>query len=423
MNIIFLICLAYADTDKPWSLLGLSGYAGEVEVNRRTGSSLFYWQFNSVGSDISTDRRPLILWLQGGPGCSGQEGMLGERISPIFIDDNRVPHFNNMTWALNFHLLTVDFPYNTGFSYSNEQSDLQNSTVGAVGYLYNFLQILYSKYPIWFDREFYIFGESYGGHWVPGLAYKILIENSGSSLTGVFDIPLKGIGIGDGWFDANFQSSYYSTYSFNQGLANRQQQQNMANNEYSIQSSLIQGNYSAANDYWNNLQDQFSNYSNGASVYNTRIFGWQNFGDFPGWLNLQSTKDLLNVMNNQTWTGCSDDVYDAFTDDIFQGFISNMMPYVLSSIKVLIYNGQDDFIVNAIGVENFIANLQWNETVNFMRSRKAVWQVVGRVAGYVQSYSNLTFAVILNSGHFAPFDQPYATRDMVNRFILNQGWN
>ena len=128
-------------------------------------------------------------------------------------------------------------------------------------------------------------------------------------------------------------------------------------------------------------------------------------------------------MNNQTWVGCNDDIYNAFSADIVQGFISTMMPYVLSSIKVLIYNGQDDFIINAIGVENFIANLKWNKIIDFLKSRKVVWNVNGEIAGYVQSYSNLTFATVLKAGHFSPFDQPFAVRDMVNRFILNQGWN
>lgn len=421
--LLFILTLVSADTDGPWTLLGQSGYSGEIVVNRRTGSSLFYWQFNSVGSNINSDRRPLILWMQGGPGCSGQEGMLGERVSPIYIDDNQVPHFNNMTWAQNYHLITVDFPYNTGFSYANQESDLQNSTTSAINYLYNFLQILYSKYPTWFNRDFYIFGESYAGHWVPALAYKILTENAGKALTGVFDIPLKGIGVGDGLFDAYYQAPYYDVYAFNQGLVSRAQQISMSQTESLIQANINSGDYITANNYLNLVQEQFSNYSGGANLYNVRIFGWEDFGDFPGWLNLDSTKKLLRVMNNQTWVGCNDDIYNAFSADIVQGFISTMMPYVLSSIKVLIYNGQDDFIINAIGVENFIANLKWSKVIDFLKSRKVVWNVNGEIAGYVQSYSNLTFATVLKAGHFSPFDQPFAVRDMVNRFIMNQGWN
>lgn len=421
--LLFLLSLVSADTDKPWSLLGQSGYSGEVEVNRRTGSSLFYWQFNSIGSSIFQDRRPLILWLQGGPGCSGEEGMLGERISPFYVDNEQVPHFNNMTWALHFHLITVDFPYNTGFSYATVTSDLQNSTVSATNYLYNFLQILYSKYPVWFQRDFYIFGESYAGHWVPALAYKILTENEGSELTGVFDLPLKGIGIGDGLFDAFYQSPYYDFFAFNEGFVNRPEENSMSETEGLINSNIISGNYVAANNYLSDVEEQFSNFSNGVNLYNVRLFSQENFGDFPGWLNLPSTKSLLNVASNITWVGCNEDTFNSFSADITQGFISTMMPYVLSNIKVLIYNGQDDFIINTAGVENFIANLKWSKTVDFLRSRRSVWNVVGSIAGYVQTYSNLTFVVILKAGHFSPFDQPYAARDMVSRFILNQGWN
>ena len=85
------------DSDGPWTLLGLTGYAGEVVINSRDGSSLFYWQFNALNSNIFNDTKPLIIWFQGGPGCSGMTGMLGEKISPIYIDDNMIPSFNNYT--------------------------------------------------------------------------------------------------------------------------------------------------------------------------------------------------------------------------------------------------------------------------------------------------------------------------------------
>ena len=89
----------------------------------------------------------------------------------------------------------------------------------------------------------------------------------------------------------------------------------------------------------------------------------------------------------------------------------------------MIYNGQDDLIVNTIGVEQFMKNIQWSALPNFLNSRKAQWLVEGEISGYAMTYSNMTFVQILKAGHFAPLDQPAAVRDMVQRFIFNQGWN
>lgn len=68
--------------------------------------------------------------------------------------------------------------------------------------LYAMLQSLAKKYPTWFtNRDFYIFGESYGGHYVPTIANRVLNENAKAWFSGNYKLPLKGIGIGDGWTD------------------------------------------------------------------------------------------------------------------------------------------------------------------------------------------------------------------------------
>jgi carboxypeptidase C (cathepsin A) len=421
--VLLLSSLAFADNDGFWSLLGASGYAGTVTINNATGSSLFYWQFNSLQSSIFTDTRPLVLWLQGGPGCAGESGMLGERISPLFIDDAQNPHFNNLTWGLYLHLIEVDFPLNAGFSYATTPNDLVNNTVGAVSYLYSFLQRLSVKYPSWFNRDFYIFGESYAGHWVPALAFKIYNENLSANVTGNTVIRLKGIGIGDPLGDALYQTSAYDTYAYDLGLTNLVQKADIMTTESLIVASINQGNYVAANNYMNQVEDQLELYSNNVSLYNIRVYTYEDMGDYEDWLNQAATKTLLRAPSNITWQDCNNDIFLAFSADITAGFISTMMPTLISNMKVMIYNGQDDLIINVNGVENWISNFKWPYISNFLASRRGAWNVAGNIAGYVQTFSNLTFVQVLKAGHFVPFDQQIAARDMVYRFIFNQGWN
>ena len=191
-------------TDGPWTYLGLSGYSGLVTMNMNTRSSIFYWLFGAIGGNITSpsDTFPLIIWLQGGPGCSGETGMLWENISPLTVDPSSPNVFDtnlNYTWATEAHLMTIDFPYGTGYSFAKTDGEMKNNTIDATNYLYRFLVKLATKYPTWLNRSVYIFGESYGGHWVPGLAYNILLNNP--LYPPNLQINLKGIGLGDPWVD------------------------------------------------------------------------------------------------------------------------------------------------------------------------------------------------------------------------------
>ncbi|CAH9059863.1 unnamed protein product, partial [Cuscuta europaea] len=60
-------------------------YAGYVTVNKTNGRSLFYWFFES---STSPQQKPLLLWLNGGPGCSSVGYGASQEIGPFLIDGN-----------------------------------------------------------------------------------------------------------------------------------------------------------------------------------------------------------------------------------------------------------------------------------------------------------------------------------------------
>ena len=89
------------------------------------------------------------------------------------------------------NVLFLESPAGVGFSYSNTTSDYDksgDSRTAADNYV--FLVNWLERFPEYKDRDFYISGESYAGHYVPQLAHTILYHNKKANKT---IINLKGI--------------------------------------------------------------------------------------------------------------------------------------------------------------------------------------------------------------------------------------
>lgn len=172
-------------------------YAGYVTVDPAAGRALFYYFVESPNNSLTN---PLVLWLNGGPGCSSVGHGAMSELGPFRVnDDGKTLYRNEYAWNNVANVLFLDSPAGVGFSYSNTSSDY--TTVGdkrtaedSYTFLLNWLQ----RFPQYKNRDFYVTGESYAGHFVPQLAYTILSNNKTTNQAG---INLKGITIGNGWLD------------------------------------------------------------------------------------------------------------------------------------------------------------------------------------------------------------------------------
>ena len=64
----------------------------EVFLNRwKDTKSLHYWFVESQGNPASD---PVVLWLNGGPGCSSMEGFMAEH-GPLHLNDDSTIRFDN----------------------------------------------------------------------------------------------------------------------------------------------------------------------------------------------------------------------------------------------------------------------------------------------------------------------------------------
>ncbi|KAM7484837.1 hypothetical protein LguiA_000846 [Lonicera macranthoides] len=173
-------------------------YAGYVTVNESHGRALFYWFFEATEKP---QKKPLLLWLNGGPGCSsigfGQSEELG-----AFFPQKHIPKlkFNDHTWNKAANLLFVESPVGVGFSYSNTTSDLSELGDKITAHdSYIFLLNWFKRFPQFKSHDFYIAGESYAGHYVPQLSEIIFDKNKKAS--GEDYMKFKGFMIGNALMD------------------------------------------------------------------------------------------------------------------------------------------------------------------------------------------------------------------------------
>ncbi|KAF0893441.1 hypothetical protein E2562_025238 [Oryza meyeriana var. granulata] len=174
--------------------VGFRHYAGYVGVGSGGGKALFYWFFEA---EKEPDKKPLLLWLNGGPGCSSVAYGAAQELGPFLVRSNGENlTLNDYSWNKAVNLLFLEAPVGVGFSYTNRTSDFRRlgDRVTAQD-SYSFLLNWLNKFPEFKNRDFYIAGESYAGHYVPQLAELIYDGNKGASRGRVINI--KGFMIGN----------------------------------------------------------------------------------------------------------------------------------------------------------------------------------------------------------------------------------
>ena len=156
----------------------VESYSGFITVKKISNSNLFFWFFPAENGNSSS---PLVLWLQGGPGSSSMFGLLKENgpfIADIDINGNPFVKSNPYRWSANHNVLYIDNPVGTGFSFTDHPDAYPNVIEESTEDLFIFLQQFLTMFPELQKSEFYPFGESYAGKYVPALAHKIHTENT-----------------------------------------------------------------------------------------------------------------------------------------------------------------------------------------------------------------------------------------------------
>ena len=401
-------------------------FVGYVNVTSN-GSNFFYQLVSANNTPLTDQSKPLLVWLQGGPGCSSLFGMYTE-IGPFItvLDSNNKTklNVNLLTYALDNHLLFVEQPIGVGFSTINNNDTAPRYATDAALHFETFMMNFFQIYPYLANNNLYLIGESYAGHYIPSFATRIIQNQATNKLP-----PLQGIIIGDGWTDPERQLMGYDSYAYSIGLITKNRRVDYKNAQNNILQDIIGGQYYNASGLFDYITGSDNNsiptIAGNVNIYNYRQYVNSNAIDpLSQWVNSSEFKGNCSIYpNTTTWLSCNDTMYKDFYYDISQSYKANIS-YLLNNTRVLLYNGQNDIIVNTPSAESWIHSLDWEKSSDFLQTQKINWMVNNKVVGTVKQLNPLTFVYVKNAGHMVPTDQPVNTLDMMRRWLNNDTvWN
>ncbi|KAJ9552065.1 hypothetical protein OSB04_016110 [Centaurea solstitialis] len=392
-------------------------YSGYVTVNQDAGRALFYY---FVESPKDSSNKPLVLWLNGGPGCSSLFGAMTE-LGPFRINSDAKTLFRNKyAWSNVANVLFLECPAGVGFSYSNTTSDYDHpgdkkTADDSYIFLINWLE----RFPQYKTHDFYITGESYAGHYVPQLAYTILRNNKKTKEN---VINIKGIAIGNAWIDDEACTRGMFDYWWSHALNSDETHDSIFKYCNFVNDSSSSKCHDSARKAWGELGK--------INVYN--IYA-------PICLNHEET-----VSNSRSSNG-SIDFFDPCWEDILVSYLSDSavqkafharptswdvcreyIPIwndsavsILPILKYLIENGQRVWVFSgdtdarvpitssryAINIMNLPIEKAWQP-----------WYLNEEVGGYLEEYKGLLLITIRGAGHSVPSFQPL--RAFVDVYIV-----
>ncbi|XP_055624010.1 venom serine carboxypeptidase [Toxorhynchites rutilus septentrionalis] len=402
----------------------VESYSGYLTVDETFNSNLFFWYFVAK-SDAQNDA-PVVLWLQGGPGASSLYGLFTEN-GPFSVDSDKKLQPRKYSWHLNHHLIYIDNPVGTGFSFTDNEHGYSTDEKQVGNNLYQALVQFFALFPNLQSRKFYVTGESYGGKYVPAVSHKIHQMNGNTKLK----INLQGLAIGNGLCDP-FHQLVYGDYLYQIGLIDSNALVQFQAYEKKGRDCITKRDFNCAFQAFDELinGDQFSSGSlfknvSGFETYFNYLETKPEAADdnMVHFLQLPETRRAIHVGKNAFHDL---DKENKVEQHLKLDVMDSVAPYLnslLNKYRVLIYNGQLDIIVAYPLTVNYVRKLNHPGAKTYKTAPRYIWKVNGDIAGYAKEAGNLVEVFVRNAGHMVPKDQPKWALDMIMRLTHGKGFS
>ncbi|PPS10614.1 hypothetical protein GOBAR_AA10062 [Gossypium barbadense] len=433
--------------------LSFQQFSGYVTVDYKKHKALFYY---FVEAETDPASKPLVLWLNGGPGCSSL-GVGAFSENGPFRPNGEFLVKNDYSWNREANMLYLETPIGVGFSYSTNTSSYEavDDEITARDNLV-FLQNWYNKFPNYRHRDLYITGESYAGHYIPQLA-KLMVEFNKKqnlfNLKGIADsdifyasfcIPRFGVSpclqlgnpVMEFATDFNSRAEYFwshglisdSTYKMFTSVCNYSRYvSEYYRDSVSPSCSKVMSQVSRETSKFVDKYDVTLDVCISSVLSQSMAINPQQVSErvdvcvedkIVNYLNQKDVQKALHarLVGVRRWTVCSN-ILDYQLLNLEMPTISIVGSLIKSGIPVLVYSGDQDSVIPLTGSRSLVSRLakelELETTVPYR-----VWFEGKQVGGWTQVYGNiLSFATIRGASHEAPFSQPERSLMLFKSFL------
>jgi len=435
-------------------------YSGYLNADKKGKAFLHYW-FVEATEDPAN--KPVLLWLNGGPGCSSMEGLFSE-LGPFQLDESGTHvSLREYSWNKLANVIFLESPTQVGYSYGLTPFDIVTDDSAAMQN-YLALKSFYEKFPQYKKNNLYLSGESYAGVYLPTLGVLVDADK---------EFNLKGIAIGNGYLDAQKLDESLVFFAYYHGLLGKSDWDEVSRlccdgkaparencnfkgrdahlacklrifqkinsllrspgfNPYNIYgdcpTSNLSTNARSRNNRWSVDRAIATTMLNRrASDSDDRPFEILNVEGveppcFDGdnmvrYMNDPKVREAIHIPKHLgQWDACTLFLRYVMKYPIRPGGLAPQIQQLIKSerkLGLLIFNGDTDMVCNTIGDEWFTDDLGRKVISDYQ-----LWHVGKQVAGFVKHYDGITFATVRGAGHMVPEFRPKEAFAMIG-IVLN----
>ncbi|XP_033142245.1 serine carboxypeptidase-like 10 isoform X2 [Brassica rapa] len=382
LKVLLLLILVFSHHADSGSIVKfLPGFEGPLPFELETGYigigeeenlQLFYY---FIKSEKNPKEDPLLLWLNGGPGCSSLEGLLFENglvAVKVEVYNGSLVSLVSTTysWTQMANIIYLDQPIGAGFSYSRTPLG-KTSDTNEAKMIHEFLQ---KGYVLGNPVTYPEFEEN----------YRIPFSHGMSLISDELHESLK----------INCKGNYGNVDPRNTKCLKLVEEYHKCTDKINTQHILLP-----------DCDDKRNPKNTSPDCY------YYLYYIIECWANNERVREALHVKKGTKghWQRCNWTI--PYDHDIISS-VPYHMNISLSGYRSLVYSGDHDITMPFLGTQAWIKSLNYS-IIDDWRP----WKIKDQIAGYTRTYSNkMTFATIKGGGHTAEY-KPNETFIMFQRWI------